>query len=43
VDGIFEKLRSHPGLHLNSNAYYGVALNDCVRNSREAAERIANG
>lgn len=43
VDGIFEKLRSHPGLHLNSNAYYGVALNDCVRNSRETAERIANG
>ena len=41
VDGIFEKLRRHPGLYLNSNAYYGVSLNDCVRNSREAAARIA--
>jgi oxygen-dependent protoporphyrinogen oxidase len=32
-----------PGLHLNSNAYRGVAMNDCVRSSREVAERIATG
>ncbi len=30
-----------PGLYLNSNAYRGIALNDCVRESRETGERIA--
>ena len=43
VDGVFKKLRQHPGLHLNSNAYRGIALNDCVRNARELAERITAG
>ena len=31
----FNQLRTYPGLYLNSNAYYGIAINDCVRNSRE--------
>jgi oxygen-dependent protoporphyrinogen oxidase len=29
-----------PGLYLNSNAYRGVSLNDCVLQSRLAAERL---
>jgi len=33
-------LASRPGLYLNSNAYRGVALNDCVRQSQATAERI---
>jgi hypothetical protein len=28
-------------VHLNSNAYRGIALNDCVRESLATAERIA--
>jgi len=38
IDG---HLARFPGLHLNSNAYRGIALNDCVLQSRLAAERIA--
>jgi oxygen-dependent protoporphyrinogen oxidase len=40
VDAIFDRLGGHPGLYLNSNAYRGIAMNDCVRNGRELAERI---
>jgi oxygen-dependent protoporphyrinogen oxidase len=40
VDAIFERLASHRGLYLNSNAYRGIAMNDCVRNGRLLAERI---
>src|SRR6056297_1869078 len=40
VDAIFERLASHRGLYLNSNAYRGIAMNDCVRNGRVLAERI---
>jgi len=29
-----------PGLHLNSNAYHGVAMNDCCDQSLRLAERI---
>jgi oxygen-dependent protoporphyrinogen oxidase len=32
-----DKLRSHPGLFLTGNSYYGIGLNDCVA----AADRIA--
>ncbi|MEA3410356.1 MAG: protoporphyrinogen oxidase [Pseudomonadota bacterium] len=42
IDALFEQLRACPGLHLNSNAYYGIALNDCVRNSRETARKVAS-
>jgi len=41
VEEIFNRLRAFPGLHLNSNAYRGIAMNDCARNSRELALRIA--
>ena len=37
IDG---RLAHFPGLHLNSNAYRGIALNDCVLQSRLSAERI---
>jgi oxygen-dependent protoporphyrinogen oxidase len=38
IDG---RLAAFPGLYLNSNAYRGIALNDCVLQSRLTAERIA--
>lgn len=41
LDRIDACLSSVPGLHLNSNAYRGIALNDCVLQSRLTAERIA--
>jgi len=41
MDDLFGHLGRYPGLHLNCNAYRGIAMNDCVRNSRELAERIA--
>jgi oxygen-dependent protoporphyrinogen oxidase len=41
LERIDDRLARLPGLHLNSNAYRGVALNDCVLQSRLAAERIA--
>jgi oxygen-dependent protoporphyrinogen oxidase len=40
IDG---RLAALPGLSLNSNAYRGVALNDCVRESLAAARRVARG
>lgn len=33
-------LQSHPGIHLNSNAYDGIGLNDCVANARKCASQI---
>lgn len=41
VDTIFDQLRQYPGLHLGGNAYRGIAMNDCVRNGRELAEKLA--
>jgi oxygen-dependent protoporphyrinogen oxidase len=41
VDAIFARLEKIPGLYLNCNAYRGIAMNDCARNSRELAERMA--
>ncbi|MGE5700731.1 MAG: protoporphyrinogen oxidase [Deltaproteobacteria bacterium] len=38
IDG---RLAAFPGLYLNNNAYRGIALNDCVLQSRLTAERIA--
>jgi len=40
VDAAYELAAKWPGLHLNCNAYRGVAINDCCRNSRLLAERI---
>ena len=34
---LFARVAAYPGLHLNCNAYRGIAMNDCVRNSRELA------
>ena len=41
MDELFTRAARYPHLHLNCNAYRGIAMNDCVRNSRELAERIA--
>jgi oxygen-dependent protoporphyrinogen oxidase len=40
MEELFAHASSYPHLHLNCNAYYGIAMNDCVRNSRELAERM---
>ena len=37
VNAIFERVDAIPGLYLNCNAYRGIAMNDCARNSRELA------
>jgi len=37
---LFATAARHPGLYLNSNAYYGISMNDCVANSRKTAERL---
>ena len=36
-------VRSVPGLFLAGNAYFGVAVNDCVRDSRRVAQEITAG
>jgi oxygen-dependent protoporphyrinogen oxidase len=41
VDAIFRHVAGLPGLHLACNAYGGIAMNDCVRNGRELALRMA--
>jgi len=41
VDAIFARAAHIPGLYLNCNAYRGIAMNDCAKNSRELAEKIA--
>ena len=40
MEELFTHAASYPHLHLNCNAYYGIAMNDCVRNSRKLAESI---
>jgi protoporphyrinogen/coproporphyrinogen III oxidase len=40
VSAIFDHLAGLDGLHLVSNAYHGIAMNDCTRNGRELAARI---
>jgi oxygen-dependent protoporphyrinogen oxidase len=41
VDAIFARAAQIPGLHLNCNAYRGIAMNDCAKHSRELAAQIA--
>jgi oxygen-dependent protoporphyrinogen oxidase len=41
VDAIFARAAQIPGLYLNCNAYRGIAMNDCAKQSRELAGRIA--
>ena len=44
VERIFARVASlWPGLYLNSNAYWGIGLNDCVGNAKRCAEAIARG
>lgn len=40
VKKIFEEVKKHKGLYLNSNAYFGVGLNDCVANSKKCAMQV---
>ncbi len=40
VDKIFEKMKNFDGLYLNSNAYRGIGLNDCVSNSKKCAKEV---
>ena len=37
---LFETLAQHQGLYLNSNAYFGVGLNDCVSHSKQCAQNV---
>ena len=37
LESVAARLSGLPGLYLNSNAYRGVSLNDCVRESKAAA------
>nr|VFJ87115.1 MAG: oxygen-dependent protoporphyrinogen oxidase [Candidatus Kentron sp. LFY] len=39
VREIHERIEAYPGLLLNSNAYFGVGINDCVVNSLACARR----
>ncbi len=41
LDRIDARLAGQPGVVLSNNAYRGIALNDCVLQSRLAAERLA--
>ena len=43
MDALFARAARYPGLHLNCNAYHGIAMNDCVRNSRALAQRLSAG
>ena len=43
VDEIFARAGRIRGLYLNCNAYRGIAMNDCAKNSRELAATIAAG
>jgi oxygen-dependent protoporphyrinogen oxidase len=43
VDEIFGRAGRIPGLYLNCYAYRDIAMNDCAKNSRELAERMAAG
>jgi oxygen-dependent protoporphyrinogen oxidase len=41
VDAIFARAARTPGLHLNCNAYRGIAMNDCAKHGRELAAQMA--
>jgi oxygen-dependent protoporphyrinogen oxidase len=44
VERIFARVANQwPGIYLNSNAYWGIGLNDCVGNARRCAEAVARG
>lgn len=37
---IMETLKQHEGLYLTGNAYYGVGVNDCVREAKKLAQQL---
>jgi oxygen-dependent protoporphyrinogen oxidase len=41
LETLERRLAEHPGLHLAGNAYRGIGVNDCVREGRALAARIA--
>lgn len=41
METVDDRLARLPGLHLNSNAYRGITLNDCVLQSKLTAGRLA--
>nr|VFK36885.1 MAG: oxygen-dependent protoporphyrinogen oxidase [Candidatus Kentron sp. SD]VFK40514.1 MAG: oxygen-dependent protoporphyrinogen oxidase [Candidatus Kentron sp. SD] len=43
VRDIHERIKAYPGLLLNSNAYFGIGINDCVINSLACAKRWIDG
>ena len=42
MNTLFEMLSIYPNLFLNSNAYVGVSLNDCVSNSKKCAQGVVH-
>ena len=40
LERLGKRLSAFPGLHLNSNAYRGVSLNDCIRESLLTSQRL---
>ena len=40
VAAVMAKVTTHEGLHLTGNAYYGVGVNDCVRDAHRVAGKI---
>ena len=40
VEGIMREVATRPGLHLTGNAYYGVGVNDCVRDAKRVTEAV---
>lgn len=43
IDAVQKALAGHPDVVLTGSAFHGVGLPDCVRQGKEAAERIAAG
>lgn len=41
VQSIMESLKQHEGVYLTGNAYYGVGVNDCVREAKQTANAVA--
>lgn len=37
---LFQRLQAHKGLFLSANAYFGVSLNDCVKNAKKVAYEV---
>lgn len=40
MEKLFEIVKLNKGIYLNSNAYIGIGLNDCVSNSKKCAQKV---